>query len=123
MPGFLLSMRVAKPPIAGGAVHCCRIFTWLIAGRNTLTQALEVGGFRFVEMFKHQRTPAYCFLASNWLVVSCSLSVIATVMVLPSADTVMRTTLITFPSRLSVSSKEFFPVRFTDTLVVPGSPL
>ena len=66
---------------------------------------------------------AYCFFASNWLVVPCSVSVTATVRVLPSGDTVFLAMPITFPSRLSVSSKEFLPVRLTDTLVVPGSPL
>lgn len=34
----------------------------------------------------------------------------------------VRTT-ITFPSRLSVSSIAFFPMLFTETLVIPGSPL
>jgi hypothetical protein len=34
-----------------------------------------------------------------------------------------RATLITFPPRLSVSSIVFFPMLFTETLVVPGSPL
>jgi hypothetical protein len=66
---------------------------------------------------------AYCFMALNWLVVPCNLSSTAMVMVLPSAETVTWATLMTFPSRLSVSSKLLSPVRFTMTLVVPGSPL
>jgi hypothetical protein len=73
--------------------------------------------------WNHRHALDYCFFASNWLVVPCSVSVTATVKVLPSGDTVFLAIPITFPSRLSVSSKEFLPVRLTDTLVVPGSPL
>ena len=67
--------------------------------------------------------PAYCFAAVNWLLVPCNLSSILAVMTLPSAATVMRATLITFPSRLSVSSIVFLLMLFTETLVIPGSPL
>src|SRR5262249_27019109 len=77
----------------------------------------------FRSSWDHRHSLPYCFFASNWLVVPCKVSVTATVKVLPSGDTVFLTTLITFPSRLSVSSKEFLSVRLTDTLVVPGSPL
>src|SRR6266436_8278469 len=64
----------------------------------------------------------YCFVAVKWLLVPCNLSSTATARDLPSAETVMRATAITFPSRLSVSSKVFLFTFFTDTLVVPGSP-
>jgi transposase InsO family protein len=67
--------------------------------------------------------PAYCFAAVNWLLVPRNLSSILAVMTLPSAATVIRATLITFPSRLSVSSIVFLPMLFTETLVIPGSPL
>jgi hypothetical protein len=66
---------------------------------------------------------AYCFVAVNCMLDPRSLSSTFTVMVLPSEPTVICATLITFPSRLSVSSIVFFPMLFTETLVVPGSPL
>src|SRR5258707_15858829 len=65
----------------------------------------------------------YCFVAVKWLLVPCNLSSTATARDLPSAETVMRATMITLPSRLSVSCKVFLFTFFTDTLVVPGSPL
>src|SRR5208282_4702764 len=65
----------------------------------------------------------YCFMAVNLAVVSASRSCDAKVRVLPSADTVMRVTLIGLPSRLSVSSTVFASMRLTETLVTPGSPL
>jgi len=46
----------------------------------------------------------YCFVAVNSDCVPCNLSSIAIFIVFPSADAVNRATLITFPSRLSVSS-------------------
>ena len=67
-------------------------------------------------------TSAYCFNAGNSLVVPWSLSVTAMVMLLPSAATVILAMLISLPSRLSVSSKEFFPMRLTETLVIRDRP-
>lgn len=65
----------------------------------------------------------YCLIAVNRLVLPCSTSFIAMSMVLPSAETVMRTILTALPLRLSVSSIVFLPMRFTATDVTPGSPL
>jgi hypothetical protein len=32
VPGFVLSVCIAEPSLAGRAVHCCGIITWLIVG-------------------------------------------------------------------------------------------
>ena len=56
MPGFVLGVRIAKPSLAGGAVHGCGIIAWLIVGRDTLAQALQVWGLRLIQFFKHRRT-------------------------------------------------------------------
>ena len=68
-------------------------------------------------------TEVYCFSATNWPVVPCSLSIETMLIVFPSELTVMRFTLITLPFRLSVSSIVFLSIRLTETFVVPGSPL
>ena len=57
------------------------------------------------------------------MVVPCSLPSIAMVMLWPSGATVILATLITLPSRLSVSWMAWEPGFFSETLVVPGSPL
>ncbi len=65
----------------------------------------------------------YCLVAVISLCVPCNLSSATILIVFPSGDTVIRATLITFPWRLSVSSRVLELIFLTDTLVVPGSPL
>src|SRR5450759_5326367 len=65
----------------------------------------------------------YCLTFVSEPDVPCSRSFQATVMVLPSTDTVMCSVLITLPSRLSISSTVRSSMRLIDTLVWPGSPL
>jgi hypothetical protein len=50
-----------------------------------------------------QRNRIYCFTATNWLVVPCSMSLTMSVAVLPSAAIVIVETLTTLSPRLSVS--------------------
>src|SRR5579864_407429 len=66
---------------------------------------------------------SYSFSAVQFAVWLFSLSSTAIFIVFPSGCTVMRDTLMTLPFRLSVSSIVFASIFFSDTLVVPGSPL
>ena len=65
----------------------------------------------------------YCFVAVKLKVELWILSWIASFMVLPSGSTVMRQMVITSPLRLSLSSIVLSLIFFSETLVVPGSPL
>jgi hypothetical protein len=98
------------------AFQCARLFP-------TRETVAEQSSTPPPETRKFGRKESYCLIATNWLVVPCSLSSTAMVSFLPSADSALRWTLITLPSRLSVSSSVFLSTSFTETLVVPGSPL
>src|SRR6516225_3649504 len=109
----------------GTAIHTGRAYVYSITFQDKFklcSYASNLVGFRHsprLTLAAH----TYCFVAVNSACVPCNLSSTTTFIVFPSADTVIRATLITFPSRLSVSSIVLAPVFFTETLVVPGSPL
>lgn len=90
--------------------------------RSGYSVCISVSYFGTLSVSLSPRRPYDCFSIVAVVVVPRSLSMNSMWMDLRSLDTVMRLTPTTFPSRLSVSSIVSVPIRFSETIVWPGSP-
>jgi hypothetical protein len=114
-------------------VHKCRLgrrFDDCVA-KLAISRGEGTPALRLLRCFRAERTTwfapgkcnrLYCLIALNSLLVPASLSSVTTARLLPSGDSVMRWTILTLPSRLSVSSSVLSSTRFTETVFAPGSP-